>query len=279
MKRKPSSCKNLITIGDQTVLTTGDLIDAMGYTSGYSFATKFFPSPKYSWQMRHIGGLSWKGEEILVAPQLLNFNPSIFFDNIDLSFADKVKAIYRSKLFTYELNYIRHITPRYINYFSFSLFGGLAYIGVKEKLKVYVTKDDRTNNFSVHAEDTLFGPHIGAIFELNPLTFFTWGVSLNLGGMFNRASAKNRVMLRNNLITVRDSDLSGSNFAYTAQGSGFIELRPGKHFVIRLNYQFLYLGDIATASSNIQEIGSSLHINHSSHITYHGALAGIQFNF
>lgn len=263
----------------KVLIDTRDMVHDMHFNGGFSAAVKIFPSIYSTWEARYLGGLAWKGQDSMRCPENLNLDGILAFETRDYNYADRVKAVYLSKMYSYELNYWHHVTPRYTDHFSVSWMAGFRFFDVNEKIKMYFTKRDRTSRYRIRTEDTLFGLQLGGDFEYNPYHFLTWGLVAKVGGYFNRDKQKTLMLDNNNRRVVRDYDRSGSNFAYSAQVFPFIELRPTKHFFIILNYQVLYIGNIATASENLVFHGDGNVLEHGGHIIYHGATAGIQFNF
>jgi len=266
----------------KTFIDSKGLIDDMHYDSGMSGAIKIFPSIWSTWEARYMGGFAWNGEKTRHCLENLNLDGPFAFETQDYNFASHVKTIYDSKMHTFELNYIRYVTPRYTDHFSFSWMAGLRYFSINEKIKLYSTKTFpfvQTSRYRTRTENTLFGPQIGFCFEYNPYHFFTWGFMGKMGGLFNRDKQRTLMLDQNNTIVFRDIDRSGSTFAYTVQLYPFIEFRPTKHFFFEVNYQALYVGNIATADRNIKFHGSASLLDHEGYIIYHGLTGGIQFNF
>lgn len=263
----------------KVLLNSRDLIHNMHYNSGFSAAIKIFPSIYSTWEARYLGGLAWEGKRVRNCPENLNLDGSLAFQTVDYNFASHVKTIYLSKMFTPELNYWRHVTPRYTDHFSVSWMIGLRYFDIGEKIKLYFTKPPQTSRFRTRVEDRSFGLQIGGDIEYNPYHFLTWGLVAKVGGLYNRNKQKTLMLDDDNTMVILDHHRSGSSFAYVAQAYPFIELRPSKFFFFHFNYQVLYIGNIATASSNLKFHGTKSILNHGGHILYHGATGGIQFNF
>ncbi|MCB1110844.1 MAG: hypothetical protein KDK64_07660 [Chlamydiia bacterium] len=267
----------------KALIETKDLIHDMWFDSGFSVAAKIFPSIYSTWEARYVGGLAWTGKKNKYCPRNLDLDGNIAQFTRDYNFASRVKSVYNSKMYTYELNYWHHVTPRYTDHFSVSWLAGLRYFDIDEKVKMYFTKFfvgiPETSRYRVRTENTSFGLQIGGDIEYNPYHFLTWGLVVKVGGLFNRDKQRTLMLDNNNTVVIRDIDKSGSNFAYMAQVFPFIELRPTKHFFFIVNYQVLYVGRIATADRNMVFHGQGDILDHDGHIIYHGATGAIQFNF
>lgn len=260
-------------------IATRDLIHDMNYNSGFSAAVKIFPSIYSTWEARYLGGFAWTGTKNKRCYENLNLDGNVADHTRDYQFATRAKAIYQSNLYTYELNYWHHMTPRYTDHFSVSWLAGLRHFNIDEKIKLYFHKDGRTSRYRAKTYNDSFGLQLGGDIEYNPYHFLTWGVVVKVGGLFNRDKNKTKMLDDNDTIEIRNFDKSGSNFAYCAEIYPFIELRPTKHFYFHLNYRVLYVGAIATADNNIVFHGTGQVLDHNGHILYHGATGGIQFNF
>ena len=97
--------------------------------------------------------------------------------------------------------------------------------------------------------------------------------------MMNRGEQKTLMLDRNNTVVIRDSDPSGTNFAYFVHIYPFLEFPFVKFFTFRLGYEMLYIGRVALADHQLVYHGSGDKLNHEGNIIYHGLFAGIQFNF
>ncbi len=261
------------------LIETKDLIHDMHFDSGFSLAVKVFPTIWSTWEARYLGGLAWQGKKIRNCLENLNLDGNVADGTQDFQFASHAKAIYNSNMYTYQLNYWHHLTPRYTDHFSVSWLAGFRMFSIDEKIKIYFQKEQRTSRYRVKTENDAFGLQLGGDLEYNPYRFLTWGLVVKVGGMFNRDKQKTKMFDDNNTVEIRDIDRSGSNFAYMAEVYPFIELRPTKHFFININYRVLYVGNVATADQNIVLHGSGSILNHDGHIIYHGLTGGLQFNF
>lgn len=263
----------------KALIESKDLIHDMHFNLGFSAALKIFQSIYSTWEGRYAGGFAWKGQKTRSCPGNLNIDGNVADQTVDYQFADRAKTRYLSKMYTPELNYWHHVTPRYTDHFSFSWMAGLRYFDIDEKVKLYFTKNGQTSRYRLRTDNTSFGLQIGFDFEYNPYHFLTWGLIGKVGGLFNRDKQRTLMLDQGNTVVIRKIDRSGSNFAYLAQAFPFIELRPTKHFFFIIKYEVLYVGNVATADRNLVFHGSGSILDHDGHIIYHGATGGIQFNF
>lgn len=261
------------------MIESKDLIHDMCFDSGFSLALKIFQSIKTTWEVRYLGGLSWQGKKNRSCLENLNLDGTASYGTCDYEFASRVKTLYDSNMYSWQLNFWRHITPRYTDLFSVSWLAGFRMFDIDEKIKLYFHKNHRTSLYRVKTENESFGLQLGGDIEYNPYYFLTWGLVVKVGGMFNRDKQKTKMYDDNNTIEIRDVDRSGSNFSYMAEVYPFIELRPTKHFFFNINYRVIYVGAIATADRNITLHSSGSTLDHDGHVIYHGLTGGMQFNF
>lgn len=272
---EPSCAKEV----GKAFVQTRDLVHDMPFDSGFSVALKIFPSIYTTWEGRYLGGFAWSGEKIKRCLENINLDGNIADLTRDYRYASRVRALYLSSMYSYELNYWNHITPRYTDHFSVSWLIGLRHFNIDEKIKMYFHKDERSSRYRTKVYNESFGLQLGGDIEYNPYHFLTWGLVVKVSGLFNRDKNKTKMFDDNNTLKIRDFDKSSSNFAYSAEIYPFIELRFTKHFFFNFNYRVLYVGAIATADRNIVLHGDGHILDHDSHIIYHGATGGIQFNF
>lgn len=263
----------------KSLLSTKDLVHDMNFDSGFSLALKIFQSLKTTWEVRYLGGLAWEGKKSLRCLENLDLPGPIRHKTRDFSFANEVRALYDSNMYSWQGNFWRHITPRYTDQFSVSWLAGFRMFNIGEEIKLYFYKDDRSSRYRIKTEDQAFGLQLGGDIEYNPYPFLTWGLVAKIGGMFNRAKQKTNLFDDNNTIKIQGVDRGGSNFSYMGEVYPFIELRPTKHFFFHINYRVIYIGAIATADRNISLHGSGSVLDHDGYIIYHGLTGGMQFNF
>jgi len=270
----------------KVLIDTRDLIHDMHFDSGIGGAIKIFPNIRYTVEARYMGGFTWKGKKTLSCLENLNLDGPFAKETEDYNFANKVKSIFHSKMYTLELDYIRHVTPRYTDHYSASWRIGLRYFDIDEKIKLHFTKVFplifpivQNSRYRTKTENRALGLQIGGSLEYNPYHFLTWGFVAKIAGMYNRGVQRTLMLDRNNTFVFRHIDRSGYNFAYMGQFFPYIEIRPAKHFFFHVNYQVLFVGNIATADRNLRFHGSASLLDHRGHILYHGVTGALQINF
>jgi len=264
------------------VIGTKALVHDMGFTSGLTGAIKLFQNVHATWEGRYTGGFAWKGTKLRDSMGNLNIAGPFATETQDYNSASHVKSIFNSNMHTIEFSYIRHVTPRYSDYFSASWLAGLRYLEINEKIKLYFTETAsgvQTSRYRTRTANRGWGVQLGGNLEYNPYSFLTWGLMVKTAGLYSREKQRTQMLDQNNSLVFRDVHVSRSVFTYLGQFYPYIEFRPYKWLFLHLNYQVLYVGNVALAARNVKFKGSLNHLDHKGHIVYHGTTAGIQLNF
>ncbi len=97
---------------------------------------------------------------------------------------------YRSQLNSGELSYWRHVTPRYVNYFSFSWMIGLRYIDFRDSIHKNNGTGQVGDTASVKAINRMGGAQVGLELQCNSSKRFTWAIQVKGGGYADFVSRK-----------------------------------------------------------------------------------------
>lgn len=287
LKRAHSLNKSLVVPSGSNpnnvvILSSKNLIDDMSFEDGFSAALKVFGGIRSTWELRYLGLFQYLGEKRVDQGTHLGLTlPNNFGTaTVDYANASQVQGIYRSSMYTGEANYWHHSTPQYIDYFSVSWLAGLRFFQVREKLKLLFSTQEEGSRYRVRTKNRSFGPQLGFTFECNPYSFFTWGGLIKLGGLFNRGRQSNQWLDQNNESILLNEGHSASNFAYCLEVRPFLEWHPSKFFTFIFHYQVLYLGGVVLSESQLFfHEGGGDQVSSNGDLIYHGATAGIQWNF
>ena len=291
----PACCDGVV---DKVVLTTKDLINDQGYTPGVSASFYIYPNHEHSLEGRWMGLLSWHGDEKVSCTQNLGV-PGVGNNTYDYSYADEVEGKYNSRLWGAEFDYIKHLTPRYINPFALSARAGLHYFEVKEELEMafkkvgYIVKlsDIETSPYvwdhsmyRINTKSKFFGLQAGMDFDYNAFSFLTWGIRVKGGLGANWGESKTWMGDLNDTIILLDYGNGKSNFSYFFTGYPFIELRPVKNWSFIIDYEMLYLGAITVAEkqaifNNTLFDGRYEPVNNRGYLLCHGLRLALKCNF
>ncbi len=254
------------------------LIHAMSFDPGASMALKVYWDTFATWELRYTSFFDWEETKRIHSESNISLPGAKSDQTKDYTFADAAHAKYTSDLFNVEGNFILHVTPRFIDAFSFSWQVGMRYFEIDETLRMRFTKEKRTSKYQADVWNYAFGPQGGVSLEYNPYAFLTWGLLAKGGFLLDLAEQKKKIRDNNNTIVIQNSLRSGAYFAYFFQGYPYIEIRVGKAFSFFFNYQVLYVGGIAVADKQGTNPNKN-HLNHTGHIIYHGATIGGGLNF
>ncbi|MEM7174761.1 MAG: hypothetical protein AAF443_02390 [Chlamydiota bacterium] len=275
----PSSAGSSAT--DTTMISSANLVNDMPFKSGFSAALKIFYGLRSTWEFRYLGRFHWRGEKEVTSVQSLLTLPGGFgADTVDYAAAQHARGVYSSNMYTSEVNYWRHATPRYTDHFSVSWLMGLRFFNIEEKLKLSFATGNSASRYRVKTRSRSFGLQAGFSLEYNPYRVLTWGGVAKVGALFNRGRQSTLLLDNNNTVALLQGAASRSDFAYCAQVYPFIEWRPTKSFDIIVHYQVLYIGGIAVADSQLFfDEGGEIRFSSNGDIIYHGLTAAIHFNF
>jgi hypothetical protein len=162
------------SFGDQSAIKGGILWDRNIDRSLEIFYTYVLPWNTTK-KIRDVGVLSYPFREI---------TPLLGFIN-----ADEVIIKYRSWLQNGELNYWIHVTPQYVNYFSFSWDMGLRYINLTEHFSLRFIHPGGNARYAVKTGNNLYGVQLGAMLEINPTDYWTWTFMVKTAAFVNQAHA------------------------------------------------------------------------------------------
>ena len=274
-------------------LTSRNLVNAQGYQPGMSAAVYIYPDQENSFEGRWMGLLSWRGEDSVKCPENLSI-PEVGRLTYDWVHASRMRGKYESKLWGFEIDYIRHMSPRYINPFSISARAGLRYFQLKERLELFTSKlgslvkespyEWDYSSYCVTTKAEYFGPQVGIDFEYNPFAVLTWGIRLKGGLGANWGKSVVRMGDLNDTIEVLGYGNMGSNFAYIFTGHPFIELRPVKNWTLVVKYELFYLGAVTVAEQQVIFREETFErnfegIRNHGYFLSHGLQVGIKCNF
>ncbi len=134
---------------------------------------------------------------------------------------------YGSELNSGELSYWRHVTPRYVDYFSFSWLLGLRYIDFRDSLKMKNGTGTVGDTASVKVVNQMIGAQAGLEMQFNATRKLTWAIQVKGGGYADFAKRKTLFSDLGNTIQIINSKQDRVIADYT------LELIP--YIMYRLN--------------------------------------------
>lgn len=268
------------------VLDTKDLTNS--YMPGIQAFLSFLPDEKslyelgslYLWEMNNTETKHARGDLTIPFKKALPIE--------DYSHVDSLTANYKSRFYTWELNYWRTLSATRTSYFTLSALFGLRFMNLSDSLFLNVYKGSDHSNYNVTAYNNPLGLQIGMDFQIHPYRRFYWDLLLKAGASLNRINAKVFLGDANNTITLRnltDQKTQTGMFAVASAGAGFQALDWLK---VHVGYQMLYFGGLAVASDQIsfsatRNRGSivlnSFDLDDNGFIMLYGVYAGVILSF
>ena len=132
------------------------------FRPGASLGVEFMPAPEMTYQISGLYMTEWKGQKEVCPPFLVfPFNDKCYTN--DFVDADTVNALYTSRYWQIEANYLGHLTYRNANYFAFAAIMGLRYINLREHFDLAFTVCPCTSNYTISTHNDLYGVQVGEI--------------------------------------------------------------------------------------------------------------------
>lgn len=267
-------------------MTAKDLVHHMDFEPGFKITASYLHNQKHSLEGAYLGNFQWKGNKTYSGRKLFypfvkqEGNTFIPNDTLDYVKATKVKGRYRSSLWTSELNYLYHVTPRNVDYFSFTVLAGGRYADVNEKLKLIYQRDLSVSDYKVGTRSQTFGPQVGFDFQLCAIKNWIWALGGKFGLLANYGDQKTKVLDNDNSVTLISSHPNGWNVNYMGQATHYTSYYFTDWFYIKLNYELLYFSDMILAPNQLATPNrSGRGLKHKGDVLYHGFLAGLGFYF
>jgi hypothetical protein len=269
------------------VIDTKDLVRRFWFEPGFRVGLTWHIDRKDSLEARYTWVADWDAQKTAKG----NRN-TLFFPFDDASYTNnffhayKARAKYNSRLRDAELNYWRHLSPRYVNYFSVSGISGFRYSEIKESFKVKFFKDEngvtQESDYRIHTKNHLYGFQIGGNLQWNPLRELSWEATVKGGLMANDATQKTFLGDFNNTVVLRNFHSHRWNPTWLAEALISVAYNPLCYLNIHAGYQFLYYSGIALAPEQISKRtrhhpGQRVYVNGDP--MYHGLFAGIVLSF
>lgn len=281
MKRTTLNDKHIV-LGSGHHLGTKDVLDRLGYQSGYRLGMFYHSSPGNSFEGSyfHIG--EWEatshitGAANLYAP-FTTLNLSSDYYNASLA-----REEYKSRYDSAELNWWHHFMPRRVNYFAFSTIVGLRYLQLDEDFHLAMTRGSNKSTYVIDADNRLYGGQIGGSIQWNSTDNLSWDLMGKAGAFYNQLGQNTNARDINNTTTLGKFSRSGANTGFLGEASLGVSYQLGRYFNIHLGYQFLYLAGVCLAPRQFTLNDTPTlkrRLSKNGKVMMHGAFAGINIGF
>jgi hypothetical protein len=292
---------------DFTVLSTKELINDMGFEPGFRVGAIYRLDAKRSFEANCLYLQPWEAHKEREADGTLLYpfhsgsvNTLVILDNDpaiqngkdftnDYFDADRVKAEYHAHFWDLEFNYWRHLSQRWINYFSLSAIFGLRYFHYNERLSDAFYKrppppasDLQKSNYNIRTKNDMFGAQVGLDLQLNPLPYFSWEFITKFGFMMDHGQQRTLLRDVDNTVVLRHFNRQKWQNGIFADCMALIEFYFKDHINLHGGYQFLYFSGIATAEDQLSQkitsdAGKAVHTHGVAII--HGLFVGLMISF
>lgn len=271
-----SACPNFC------VYDTRRLTNEFSFEPGIRIDAQYHLGSKSTFEANYVWLEEWSAEHENQDAGSMSFpftDSNYTFDYIN---ADKAHAIYHSQFWEAELNYWYHMSPRKLNYVSFSTILGLRYIDMWEGFKLTFAKMNDKSHYIIHTNNNLYGAQIGADFQMNPTARLSWDFFIKLGAAANHAKQHTHLGDQDDSVILRDFKNSHIRPAYFIDLSALMSYSFWDAFEVHGGYQMLYLTGMAFASEQLDDkVGpdNGKRLYHKGQCFIHGAFAGLSLNF
>ncbi|MBM3193777.1 MAG: hypothetical protein FJZ59_06070 [Chlamydiae bacterium] len=160
------------------------------YVSGLRALLELNQGPKNSIEAVYTGLFHWRNDASNTDINSGLWVPTNPYTNTDWTNFYYFHYQYASELNSGELSYWRHVTPRYIDYFSFSWLLGLRYIDFRDSLKMNNRTGEVGDTASVKVVNQMFGGQAGLEMQFNATRRFTWAIQIKGGAYADFVSRK-----------------------------------------------------------------------------------------
>ncbi len=248
-----SADKGLVdnSIGEHTLMDTKDLMHEMHFKPGYRLGLEYHLSQKMSIEGNYLYLAPQSGSKKIKGDQDLNYPFKDLSTVVDYHNADRVHACYGDRFWDSEANFWWHSTPRFVDYFSLSVIGGLRYFNYNEKLKDKFINGAQSSDYLVQTKNKMGAVQLGLNFQINPMRYMNWEFTAKGGVTADYATARTLIRDNNNTEVLRDfknKTVQGGFFTDCMGSLGFSFL---KHWNVYGGYQFIYFTGFASAEEQL----------------------------
>ncbi len=160
------------------------------FVSGVRGLIELNLGPKNSIDAIYTGLFNWNNSGSLTdSAKTLNVSTAPY-SNVNWTDFYYFHYHYRSEFNSGELSYWRHVTPRYIDYFSFSWMLGLRYIDFRDSIHMNNGTGSVGDTAYVDVINRMGGAQAGLELQCNSSRRFTWAIQVKGGGYADFVSRK-----------------------------------------------------------------------------------------
>ncbi len=270
--------------GADTVLRTGDL--EFSRQLGYRISLGYRPDPCKAtgccslWEFSYFGIDGWTGSAVAVGDQNLGIPGTLGLSSNNFLFADEIRAVYRSRLHSFEANCIKSCCRDCLTQLDFLL--GFRFIALNEDFSLIGTDVlEGTSSYDVSTSNYLYGLQIGGR-KTRWMGPWAMQVSGKAGLMLNDVGQRQTVTDFPDDFVIRQVGASGHAAAILGEIDLTLVRRISNMWSVRVGYNVIGLGGVALAPDQLDftltpSSGTGLATN--GFALYHGAHLGLEANW
>lgn len=262
------------------LLDTDDLVDRFNYQSAIRGGLTYHNEECSSLEALYTFFYPWSTKSRVFADGTLQFPFKDPFISIDFRNADEAVARYRSWLQSGEVDYWGHVTPQRVCYFSFSWTLGLRMFFLEERFKLVFKRGDTESRYKIKTHNNLYGPQLGAMFEINPSCWWTWTFIVKGAGFLNDAENKVLITDLNDTFELRDYTKRKWTDSWLLEGYGQLAFHWCSWLSLEFAYQgFILSGLVLAPAQRDVSASEKRRINTKNQIIIDGLYAGLMISF
>ncbi len=246
------------------------------YVSGVRALLEMNQGPKNSVEAVYTGLFNWNNEGSATSVAKTLIVSTAPYSNVSWTNFYYFHYHYKSELNSGELSYWRHVTPRYVDYFSFSWMIGLRYIDFRDSIHMNNGTGSVGDKASVKVINQMGGAQVGLELQCNSSSRFTWAIQVKGGGYADFASRKTVFYDQGNTVQIVNSKQNRVEKDYTLELIPYILYRLNP-FYFRLAYDRVILFNPVFAPLQIQATKSVNEVYTHNYVNFQAVYASIGF--
>ncbi len=267
-------------------------------TVGMRASLQVMADNKQSMEFVYVGLYNWTRRKSSQEINGVGINTSPY-ETVDWASSDRIQWDIKTSFNSYDLCAWFHLTPRFEDYFSFSLLAGGRFINIVDTntffsfgatdLTIPSTDTDAliisalTSPASVLRAETdnwLRGGEIGFEVMCRPVSYFSWAIQLRGAGFVDDVSRSIYITDANNSVVIVDSQDNNETTRFSALGE-FLPyvLIQNKQLYFRIMGTGTWIGNVSTTAPSFDKIRRVTDIKFQNTFTLAGGYVGIGYIF
>ena len=246
------------------------------YVSGVRGMLEWMNGPKNSFEAVYTGLFNWRQSGSVTDPTELLFVSTAPYTNVNWTDFYYFDYHYKSELNSGELSYWRHVTPRYVDYFSFSWMLGLRYIDFRDSMHMKIGTGSVGDTGYVKLANQMGGGQGGFEFQANATSRFTWAIQVKGGAYANFMTRKSVLGDLGDTVKAVDFKTGRVYSAFSIELIPYIIYRLNP-FYMKLSYDRVVLFNPGFAPLQMQPSKSMCEVYPHNYVNFQSVYASIGF--